>query len=300
MEAPDFGWQLARQVAACGLRSKLPADDPFFWIRLAAEQPDSVGEAAAGEDPCRRALRLAKDLHQRPAARHLLQAALLTREAEIGEVAAFLSLDPRGVAAYATLFFNVPGRVDEEEGFKQLVTRRYASDCDRSGGDPARSRQGLAEPLRRAPQLTLEQLQWLLGFKAPCEEPAAAARMLLRYLSELAPGQGAFLAGDDEEPRKPRRAVQARRNSADFEQAVEAAGKWMEARHFGSAALIAGLGDALGDMSRDATKYGFMLQTYIDSGLTEEEAVGKLQADKEERRAEKRRQMESQTRKNHG
>lgn len=286
MEVPDFGWRLARTAAACGLQAKLPADEAFYWIRLAAGMDVQPGAGSARE-ACWRVPRLAEDLHQRPAARHLLQAALLTREAGIAEVASCLALDPQVVAAYATLFFNGLGRAGGE--LRQL-----------------RLKQGAAEPLRKAPEITLEQLQWLLGFKSPCENPADAARMLLRYVSISDSGQGEYLAWDDEEPRNPRRAAKGRRTAKAFkafEAVVADAGKLMNASRFGVAAAFMGAGATLEKSLGKAQKawgYQRVLHTYIDSGMTEEEAGRKLQAAKEERRAQNRRQMERQARENHG
>jgi hypothetical protein len=294
MDAPDFGWQLARSVAACRLRAELPAEDAFFWIRLAAGEFDPAGKVAAGDEPCRRALRLAMDLHRRPHARLLLQAALLTRDAEMGGVAAFLALDPRVVAAYATLFFNVPGR-NGDDGFRQDAIRNFASDFDRVQGVALRPGEGLAKPLLKAPEVTLDQLQWLLGFRSPDEQPADAARRLLRYLSALAPGRGTDLVWDEGKPRKPGRPAGAgRKNPRSFEDMVESAGGMMVASHYGMAAIMSGIGPFLAEPLRKAVKiaqHHRLMQTYIDSGLTPEQAEERLHAAKDERRAEERRNL---------
>jgi len=241
------------------------------------------------------ALRLARGLQERPLARLLLQAALLTREAELGEVAGLLALDSRVVAAYATLFFNLPGRVGEDR-FKQRAAKLFAADCDRFMTAAARSGQGLAQPLRRAPGLALDPLERLLGFLPPFTNPADAARMLLRCLAGRAGGAGTGLDWDGgAPPKKPGRAAKAVRNSPWFEEVVKAAGKLMDPWRFGAAAIFSGLGHLIEESSRkarNASLYGMHLQMLINSGLSRQQAEESLHADKEARREEARRKAE--------
>jgi hypothetical protein len=287
----------------CVLPGRLPPDDAFHWIRLAAEVSGRTEGIAVEDAPCRRALGLAIDLHRRPLARLLLKAALLTCDAELGEVAAFLSLNPRVVAAYATLFFNVPGRGDENR-FKRQATEGFATECDRLAA--TQSGQGLAEPLRRAPELTLDQLQRLLGFMPPLTDPPDAARLLLRYLGGRAKGTagGRLDLDAGAQPRKTGRKVRAARTPAWFEDAVASAGNLMDVAHFGAAAALSGLGPLLTRQQQKANKrsqYHMLLQTFIDSGLTREQAEQTIAEAKQMRRAEAaRRKKEPSNRAGHG
>jgi hypothetical protein len=197
------------------------------------------------------------------------------------------------------LFFNLAGRA-EENAFRPQAAQRFASDCDRFATATARAGQDLAEPLRRAPELTLEQLERLLGFVPPWHDPREAARLLLRCLAGRANGPTVQLDWDGgAQRRKPVRAVKDARKTAEFEEVVAAAGKLMEASHFGAAAIFSGLGAVLSKQMQSVnkvTQYGMRLQMFIDSGLTEQQAEETLQAEKEERRAQARRKMERQNR----
>ena len=110
------------------------------------------------------------------------------------------------------------------------------------------------------------------------------------HLSGLAAGQGMHQSWEDG------------RGSKGFKEVVAAAGGMMDASHFGAAAALGGIGPMLEKPLRKAHKasqHHVLLQMFIDSGMTEAEAVGRLQAPKEQRRAEERRKMERQTPANH-
>jgi hypothetical protein len=116
----------------------------------------------------------------------LLQAALVTRDAEIGKVAKHLELDVRVVAAYAVLHFHL--RACRRGSYNPDIQRRIEA-CNRdskNGGIIPDC--GLAAVVAAAPRITLDDLWHLLGFRVVNYHPVEAANRLLMLLFRVTRG----------------------------------------------------------------------------------------------------------------
>lgn len=185
---PDFGSLLAKRVAAAGRSEELPTGGPFHWIHLMAAGLESalVGGRSGVDDADATVLRQAAELDARAASRQLLQAALVTRDAEIGEVAAPLGLDVRVVVAYAVLYFHL--RACRRGSYNPDIQRRIEA-CNqnsRNGGIIPDS--GLEAVVAAAPRITLDDLWHLLGFRVVNYHPVDAANRLLKLLLRVTRG----------------------------------------------------------------------------------------------------------------
>ena len=152
MSRPDFGNLLAIRVAAAGRSGELPAGGSYHWIRLMAAALEPVVPVAEGgmadvEDVDDAALRRAVELHASENSRQLLQAALMTRDAEIGNVAEWLGLDPRVVDAYAMLFFNLPAR-RSDTCYRSGIEARIKDDRNPLDGGRLPPGRGLTDEMR--------------------------------------------------------------------------------------------------------------------------------------------------------
>jgi len=196
MSRPDFGSLLAKRVAAAGRSGELPAGAAFHWIRVMAagleqEVPAAEGgmEEAGIGDAGDAALRQAVELHASGSSRQLLQAALVTRDAEIGDVADFLGLDKPVVDAYAALFFNLPAR-RRESSFLHNIEALIQAGLDPLDGGVLPAGRGLAAEMRAVAGISLDDLRRLLGFRAADSRAVDAANRLLELLVRVARGGG--------------------------------------------------------------------------------------------------------------
>lgn len=187
MSRPDFGNLLAIRVAAAGRSGELPAGGSYHWIRLMAAALEPVEPVAEGgmADVDDAALRRAVELHASENSRQLLQAALMTRDAEIGNVAQWLGLDPRVVDAYAMLFFNLPARRWDPRYRSRIEAWIKDGRNPLDGGNLPPGR-GLTDEMRAAANITLDDLRRLLGFHAVDDRAVDAADRLLELLCRVA------------------------------------------------------------------------------------------------------------------
>jgi hypothetical protein len=183
---PDFGFEFARHMAGRDQVESIPADAAFYWIRLAAQYlhgGKAPGPPCGESDPGLEVVERAIQIHDRPQARCLLQAALFARGADIESVAGGLGLETRVVDAYAALFFNVIAR-SKDRGH----TLRIADDLS-AGKDPASGKPLPREQVkisRAAVHLTFEQWMQLIGCGLEDSTHSTQAEQLLRNLVDLA------------------------------------------------------------------------------------------------------------------
>lgn len=271
MSRPDFGSLLAKRVAAAGRSGELPAGGAFHWIRVMAagfeqEAPAAEGGMEDAEDAEDAALRRAVELHASGSSRQLLQAALVTRDTEIGVVADFLGLDKPVVDAYAALFFNLPARRWESSFLLNVEARIQAGRDPLDGGELPPGR-GLADEMRAVAGISLDDLRHLLGFRAADSRAVDAADRLLELLVRVARRGGR--PGEGRGSRSP--------GKARLESAIRLAAERINVFDFSP---LSGLADVMNgpdfqDPYRKAVKasqWQVYILTSMDAGLTEEEA----------------------------
>jgi hypothetical protein len=271
MARPDFGRLLAERVAAAGRSGELPAGGAFHWIRLMAARLETelpvaerdVGDTRDTEDAEDAALRRAVELHAGEASRQLLQAALVTRDAEIGEVAKWLGLDARVVDAYVTLFFNPSVRRGPASDHRAIACR-IQSGRDSPDGGSTSAGHGLAEVMEAAPGITLDDFRRLLGFHAVDSSEVNAADRLLELLCRVPRG------GPNQDA--------ARNQKRRIEIAVRLAAERVNASGLGLASALANI-SSVPDLKRAQQKaskqsdYDMRVRTLMTvKGLTREEA----------------------------
>jgi hypothetical protein len=122
-------------------------------------------------------------IHDRPQARCLLQAALFARGADIESVAGGLGLETRVVDAYAALFFNVIARC-KDRGHIERIAGDLSAGKDPASGEPLPGEQ--MKISRAAVHLTLGQWMQLIGCGPEESTHTMQAEHLLRNLVDLA------------------------------------------------------------------------------------------------------------------
>lgn len=279
MSRPDFGALLAQRVAASGRSGQLPEDKAFHWIRLMADE--LVKEAPGGRcgrgDADRHALRRAMELHASRTSRQLLQATLVMSGAEIPEVADFLRLDARVVDAYATLYYNLPGR-RRESSYRLEIERRIKDGRDPLGGGRLPPDRGFTAVMRVVPDLTLDDFQHIMGFRA---WPDQAAHAAFRFLQAV--DRQARRGGMREGVGKTGAAVSGgHRGDVQFESALRRAAKRINAHDLGPAHSHEGVFKDPNYIrsfakARESNRLQVIDQMRKDAGLTEEEAMSGLQ-----------------------
>jgi hypothetical protein len=183
---PDFGFEFARHMAGRDQVESIPGDATFYWIRLAARHlhgGKAPGPPCGESDPGLEVVERAIQIHYRPQARCLLQAALFARGADIESVAGGLGLETRVVDAYAALFFNVIARC-KDRGHIERIAGDLSAGKDPASGEPLPREQ--VKISRAAVHLTFEQWMQLIGCGPEKSTHTMQAEHLLRNLVDLA------------------------------------------------------------------------------------------------------------------
>jgi hypothetical protein len=170
-DRPDFGFDFARWVVERRQAGAVPEGDAFQWIRDAVEVLEAEGgretksqegEKRPDERPDERpddagpmAVRRARELHDGPHTRHVLQAALISTDATLDGVADMLGFDRPVVDAYANLFFNVIGRRRDSVCIQRILDQVGSGRDPVSSGTVPKPYAGL---LAAAADLTLGQV----------------------------------------------------------------------------------------------------------------------------------------------
>ena len=108
-DRPDFGWAFAERLVRAGRSCSLLKRPEYRWVR-ATVQFLTGGECASRRLRDGVVVSQAREIHDSDLMRPIINAALMTRDATVGSVAAALNLDSSLVDAYECLFFNILDR----------------------------------------------------------------------------------------------------------------------------------------------------------------------------------------------
>lgn len=119
-EMPWFGWRLTSDLTNSVSPYPIP-DEPYRWVLKGYEYQASGREGKYSSDPDCIVVGEALILRVDEQFKAVIEAALITREATVENVAQALGLEPKVVEAYACLFFNVLDRKDDLTFRRNLV-----------------------------------------------------------------------------------------------------------------------------------------------------------------------------------
>ena len=120
---PDLGWALAGRMAASNRPCTLLNRPEYRWIRAAIHLLTFGAKASKRLKDIDVVIK-AREIHESDSLRPVMNAALMTCEANTCNIAEAFKLTPEVVDAYITLFFNVPDRINDISLISSIIGLR--------------------------------------------------------------------------------------------------------------------------------------------------------------------------------